>query len=723
MTPRTRRARRARRASGTDAGATSPLALLVATFVFTSSVPFVLALLHEPVDAKSQNQRLHARASDALRVLTTTPGSPPDWAHLPPGSVERLGLARITGTTQPVTDQAKYDKWRGTLENPFPLHDLKRALDLTKYGVHVQVTPDLDATANGSSESLERYRTAYVGEHAPGGTETPASERERDALRTLALPFDGSKARAVDHQSRGHRYEDTSLYLKRELVPRLAGFNSVTYSQEVPPDPDPSVWTVFEKGEYATASWWQTGTPTRLLTASKWDGTGFAATKRDHSLTVGVLDLTPYGTAHAVRLDINHYYAPGIQLPFRDKISIIGRCLTNCTSANPADVTLWSTENSAGTRGDFQEKTVDLATFKGQTFLLRFVYERKTVGVGVQGEGWFLSYIAVNATRGGRVTPLVDNRLAFSTSTLDALIVGSNVDHASFRAPDGLVKNAVHDWVQEGGGLLVLGSEKADAAWLTPHFTNDVPPADSRLGAGGVLARETDHTHPAVTTPNTLTPATHEHAPQAYPANPKFRRVVVGANATAGPPVPLLSVSEATNRFDGSVILTTARPALVANGEEARRALADWLTHIARHSHHHATEAEPPDHASRASARATLQFGDATSQEPGATITLTIWERRDQRRARARTRAGARSEARRHHSPASRGTITPDGHVRGSRRAPWLPRSRRRRERAHGWRQHHVHARARVKDPGRAPPRRTPAGAGGRERERERVLR
>ena len=89
----------------------------------------------------------------------------------------------------------------------------------------------------------------------------------------------------------------------------------------------------------------------------------------------------------------------------------------------------------------------------------------------------------------------------------DLLVIGSDVDGTSL-TPSG-VKDAIADWVDDGGGLVVLGSDDQQPQWLQPLFHV------AYKSAGGSPA-PSDPDHSLLTSPNALDWSAYPTTGQAW---------------------------------------------------------------------------------------------------------------------------------------------------------------------------------------------------------------
>jgi hypothetical protein len=89
----------------------------------------------------------------------------------------------------------------------------------------------------------------------------------------------------------------------------------------------------------------------------------------------------------------------------------------------------------------------------------------------------------------------LDANLGQRLPLYDVLIVGSGVDQSAMTS--NAVKNAIRDWVLDGGTLVVLGSDKANYQWLQPLFGVGVKTVN-----GSPVA--TDVSHPLLKDPYAL---------------------------------------------------------------------------------------------------------------------------------------------------------------------------------------------------------------------------
>lgn len=192
-----------------------------------------------------------------------------------------------------------------------------------------------------------------------------------------------------------------------------------------------------------------------------------------------------------------------------------------------------------------------------------------------------------------RTTSLGLEALVVGLPTYHVLVVGSDVDHARLDRSD--VREAVTAWVRDrGGGLVVLGSPRADAAWLSdlvPGMSLEVRP-----GTGDPVPANA--TAAVRTTPHALQVARYsvlrvDDAGRAtgndtgdplYAASPTWR-FAISAAAPEGTAPGEGRAFAIGRRFvhNGTVAVATVRPVDVRDrlgDDEAARFLAN-LVHLA----------------------------------------------------------------------------------------------------------------------------------------------
>lgn len=135
----------------------------------------------------------------------------------------------------------------------------------------------------------------------------------------------------------------------------------------------------------------------------------------------------------------------------------------------------------------------------------------------------------------------------------DLLVVGSGVQHPALTSDE--VKNAIRDWVVDGGTLLVLGSDSQSTQWLQPLFHVGTTNVN-----GGAYAPHT--THPMLREPHELswqeygTPAKawdiRDQGAQAHEDD--FDHVIMASDGD------LLAVSRPGAFETGTIMLTSYQP-------------------------------------------------------------------------------------------------------------------------------------------------------------------
>lgn len=614
-----------------DAGSGQLVAFLVGLALFAAVVAAALVYAsHDEKDDEGEGTDLRVKATVAVMRLASTPGAPTDWDARGVGDSTALGLA--IGEENPF--ELSHDKIALLTGSSSPATDrLPNLTGADGWSVHVRVEPLVFAEANGSVAGFPTSTLAYVS-HREGDVDDSKSDAldstgafmEIAMLRELAFPFRYATASSSSYESRGDVHPDSQPDLLRELVPRLAGFDSATYSTS---DEDASTWKIVRRGVDADASWWAGSASSRYLTTGKWASSTrvFENTQREHSLTIGTFDLSGLDD-YAPIVRFSHWFDSGSPPPFNDEVALYVACLANCSALTEEKA--WSTTSDAGSRASLEDVAVDLSAFEGGTIRLRLVYDRNSPssrGLPL-GEGWFVSELRFDLETSedppAYVSTLYENDLDYNTTSYEFLVVGSDVDHEAFLASDGYVRAAITDWVVAGGRLLVLGSEDADSAWLDGTFTVPGTPQSSSALVDGA----SDFTHPLVTSPRMLRVASLDWSAPSWSPSDDFVTVLVGEEGTHGDRVPVLSASSAPARFGGGLVLATARPGLAELEQRlvARDALANWLAYLL----HYDLQGEAGDSipARVAYGHASLMgvtHSPATGREEPVRVSVFVW--------------------------------------------------------------------------------------------------
>lgn len=603
------------------------IALLAGIALFTSVIAFALGNTNEDDQVTRESAADLAIKAETLAFrLSATPGVPEDWEALPTDEIATLGLA--SHVDSPFTAHAgKLDRFRGAMRPPDAL--LANLSGLDGYGVHVRLEPALGVTPNGTVSDFAVEPLAYVAHRA--GSVSASKRTAHDSapalaemtfLRELAFPFRPVTSGSVDFASLGDAHPDSRVDLARELVPRLAGFESVAYST---PAPTTGTWKLVHNGEYGNPSWWTSGTPETLLTTGDFDDAtrAFVPTVQEHSVTLPWLDLRERSPEWSTTLTLTHWFDAGQPTPTPDAASVLVECLANCSASGEA--TVWSSVEDVGAKSAFVETAIDLSAREGELLRIRFSYDRNSlVSRGpLAGEGWFVSRVAIESRHDSETVVDHENALDYRTSAYRVLVVGSDVDHESFLASDRVVRTALTQWVVAGGRLLVLGSASADQAWLEPTFATSGAP----LSASALFADASDLTHPLVTNPHELRVASLDWSALPYRPTADYVTALRGEEEISpGVHAPLLSATRASTAFEGAVVLATARPGLDDEPTVAKAALANWLAYALRAESYAELGDSVPAFTSYGSSSATLLVLD---EERGTTrpvvITTFVW--------------------------------------------------------------------------------------------------
>lgn len=608
-----------------DRAASQIVSFIVGIALFASAVAFALAHTNrdQHIERMDTSEFAAMAATIALR-LAGTPGVPSAWETLPLSDVEVLGLSADVETPY-VLDAAKLERFRG---HERPADD--RISNLTgaqEFGVHLRLSPAIGVMANGSVAEFASTSLGYLARR-DGSVDDSKRETANSApataeeltLRRLAFRFRASTAGSLDYTSAGDVHPDSRPDLARELVPRLAGFESVAYTDEAAAS---GTWKVVRKGAYASPAWW-TGAPERVLTTGDYSVAhgAFLPATGDHSITLPPIDLTGHDLGWSSRLELNHWFDTGLAVPEGDAISVRAKCIANCSGAS-VETTLWSATSDVGAKSHFADTNVDLTLFMGKVVRVRLAFDRGSVLPPPRGgEGWFLAHVRVESTRATSTATLYDNTLDYNTTSYRALVVGSEFDHAALLADDGIVRTALTDWIVAGGRLLVLGTSRPDPDWLEGTFAVEGAP----LSASALLADASDLTHPLVTTPNELAVASLDWSAESYLPTADYVTVLRGEEEVSpGVHAPLLSVTRATARFDGAVMLATARPGLDDDARVARDALANWMAYLVHAGEHAELGDSVPARTPFGYADAPVSYLDEDAVTRAGVLSVFVW--------------------------------------------------------------------------------------------------
>lgn len=599
--------------------------LIVGLAVFTGVVTFGLlyAVRSDPTQ-RVEALDADAKAANALAKLTATTGVPLDWESRAWAAGTALGLAASADEPY-LLGQAKLARLRSA--DPPPLERLANFTGVDGWSVRIRVEPMLFAEPNGTVAGFSGSRLAYVS-HRAGDVEESKSGvpdslpaiQESAALRSLAFQYRSTTAGSDDHASVGDVHPDSQPDLARELAVRLAGFDSVTYETALG-EQDP--WKVAREGRTGSASWWSASASDRFLTTGAWKNTKFVPTLGAHSITVGAFDLAGLEDL-APTLELDHWFDAGPPAPAADEVAVYAACVANCTSGDD-EVKVWASNADIGTKASPARDSIDLSAFDGGTVRVRLVYDRNSVvSDNLAGEGWFVSRVALAVDSSDdppvRLRTVYENTLDYNVTSLDFLVVGTDVDHDAFQATDGIAAAAITDWVVAGGRLLVLGSASADDAWLRGTFTV----AGESEAASSLVEGESDFTHPLVASPHVLRVKSFDWSAPSWSPSSDFTAVLVGEDGNER--VPVLSVSRDPQRFAGGALLATARPGAHPDAAHARLALANWLGYLLRHDGHAEVGASVPTgvdygHASTG----VLARGSETGESWPARVSVFVW--------------------------------------------------------------------------------------------------
>ena len=573
-----------------EAVATLP-AFLAATAIFAIAFASVTYFASDYI-SKHQNEgpALDSVAASAIAALIGTPGSPSDWETRSVTSMDRWGLLKPGSETTISGEKViAIHRW-GDDWSRYAL--AKAAIGLEHNNMRIRIYPQFPSGDNGVP-ALSNIRTAFVGATEADGDLTGGAIVEATSLDATGAEFENLEN---DHDldlafTAGDLYRDSREQITENLVPRLAGFvaaedkiqstspdgywkvvNLSTYRSgacegALAPDNDrvegvaptpPATSMVLTMGHCASTSW------TYGATAA-----GAALVDEDRLIVVEV-DLTGLdgvggdGATLTLKQYVDGYTALGSFNVALDDYGVIQYlCLENCGGAGLVWTTIEGNDGYAldgtGSAAAFDTTEYPLDDLAGKRFYLALAWHAfQDVPTEASGEGWFISNATVTVQTDGAQSWAWYNPLNFTNSNYDALVIGSDTAHARFAdVDDPTFEQAVKQWVDEGGDLLLTGNNLPDTTWL-PSWSAAGSPSPVN---GPFFQDRTDALHAILNTPYRLRHTTYTPSMQSFTlSGAYFNTVVVREFTQGGTAIPLLSVSGGSAPFKGTAVFTAYRP-------------------------------------------------------------------------------------------------------------------------------------------------------------------
>lgn len=457
---------------------------------------------------------LHSKASNILKVLTSSPGVPSDWEENP-ANMKRLGL-RKPGTSVTMS-AAKIMELQP--DGGVTYQEAKTALGLDNHEIHIESSPKFQGDENRSA--LEGYRMAYIGDY-DGSTESSTSQTESESMTETAVTFknslpDGSGAGG----NPGDKFKDNAWWIQRHLTPRLAGlwFNddgAITSSS--------TAWRVLDMQAHGQSLADANSHNRNILATSNWtaggnddtddgtegddpDGEWIYADEEDDRIYAIKVDLSDYDSDDPVWLNVTHWVdGSGSFTTPLDHGEIQSR------SVDSGNLDTWNTETSwAGTEGlvhngtfdDFADDSFRLTHARGENSYISFFWDTTSTDTETDG-GWFIANWTLEGIQDGEQETLATNTLDFENSRFDVLVAGQGTDQGQFsESPNDQdqVKDPIQQWIEAGGDVVAMSPGHGATSWLKPWIGGGSPETD-----GPMTLRE-DHSntsHAYLTTPHAV---------------------------------------------------------------------------------------------------------------------------------------------------------------------------------------------------------------------------
>ncbi len=523
-------------------------AVAVFALIFAVATMYMAGVAEQGAD--DTNVDLAAKADNVLNLLITSPGSPADWGSTT-ADPTRLGMIKDGSTSIVDIDKVRRLQNRST---QVAYDDAREALGIEQgYDLHIRTTPRF-SLEDGRTNVLESYHVMYVGGTTTLGNPSTSSNTETQALEELQLTFRDSSATALNGTSPGDEVRDTEYQVAAHLLPRLAGFgwNEDDTSTGV----NLQRWHIVNLSSHTDGSNFPAD-QSHVLAAGYWGGSQWRTEKpTEDRLHVTTLDLGGYDANDEVWVNMTHWIKGHDSVVGGDYAHVMVR-----EEGNSTWVSLSGAVHQSGSKNTFADDswTVNMTQWAGERVELSLLWDGATLPSSSDARGWFVGDLTVEGQRDGAHEEIYSNDVDMDPAdrTVDAVMVGADVDHSVFQANDPSITSPIQAWITAGGHLLSTGSDDLNDTWLDPFLGGTSNPAN-----GPLLDDRSDLSHPLLHEPHTLqhrgwTPDENTYGVEAGDA---FTRVILRDDG-AGNLRSVLSVSLPTPTFDGNIILTSYKAA------------------------------------------------------------------------------------------------------------------------------------------------------------------
>lgn len=584
-----------------DEGSSATLGLIIGGAIFASAFVGAQVMVAQPGGIDRRPAALEVAAQHALEVVVGqagTSGGGVAWTDNP-DAIARFGLAREgePNFLDYVKIKALRNGTMGIALNDAPDYpDVRLAMGITEGDFHLRTYPVLPGLDDPRWSKDPRGRFAYFA-HYSGATSLGSmaswANASASALNvSLAIRNDGYQpAVYAANVGLGDPVANATFVTEQRHTRLLAPGEVQTVSVEFPrlqswDDSFRGVKTDLSDayGNVLVASSWISATPPEggsakigvtleasamyyvsgepvKFTGDHFDGGG-AHLNADQS---GRFVLVGPSGAEIVNTSVT--------LP-RNKNAVYTYTCLNCTAVGNYTGTLW--------RGDMGVKARDVVHVSAA----KMFDEKKTIDpIAVSEIGIIRSLVEnFNGARfDSAEAPDGDvfgddtngpNELSSVLSRYTMVIVGSEVSQTSLNSAT--TKYAIADWVQAGGTLIVLGTQKQQSNWLEPIYHA------AQINANGGISTP-DPTHPVLSSPNRLDYRRYLDRARAWDidADQPFTHILTRSQPNGNSMQDTLTIAAPGAFNEGTVVLTSYMPgALVSpqDDQEARRFLHNLMS-------------------------------------------------------------------------------------------------------------------------------------------------